>query len=79
MTMGNFGTFSPYSLSIDPCDIDLLLKMIDSSQASRSAVWRGLWKQHSCLWQIPIRMSPLMASVNPEDVGQVSLCGRRLH
>jgi len=79
MTMGNFGTFSPYSLSIDPCDIDLLLKMNDSSEASRFAVWSGLWEQHSCVWQIPIRISLLMTSVNPGDVGQFSLCGRRLH
>jgi hypothetical protein len=45
MTMENSGTFSPNSLNIGPCDIDLFLKMNDSSHASSSAVWRGLWKQ----------------------------------
>jgi len=77
--MGNSGTFSPYSLNIGPYDIYLLLKMNDSSQASSSAVWRELWKQQSCLWQIPVRISLLMAFVNTGDVGQVSLRGRRLH
>jgi hypothetical protein len=64
MTMENSGTFSPYSLNIGPYDIDLFLKMNDSSHASSSAVWRGLRKQQSCMWQIPIRISLLMASVN---------------
>jgi len=76
---GKLWNILSYSLSIGPFDNDLLLKMNDSSKASRSAVWRGLWEQHSCLWQIPIRISLLMVSVNPADVGQVSLCGRRLH
>jgi hypothetical protein len=63
MTMGNSRTFSPYSLNISCCDNDLFMKMNDSSQSTSFAEWRVRWKK-SCLWQIPTRISLLLASVN---------------